>query len=324
MKKRQVKFLSLFIFVLAISLALPGGAVFAKTKRKSKANVTVFTQKGLIKALKNKKLKKLTIKTKKQLSFEIPAQSSVKYNIIKGFDLVVKAPNARFTCKSEVLKSLDIEAVSCVQGAAVPKIKLHNSTSLNLYENVRVNNITVVGDSSKAVYSVKGNVKNMRIDAYCRDAIIEGSVKILEETDGSIVTDGSSVNNIASLNINGGGKFQIKDLGTDNMNLNNQTSLAINNTSSIRKLAVNGGGKDSYIDTSASITVEVNAPTGITVGNTAENTLITIRDLYAVTGVENHTTKPLKVFTPSGPVTIEANYTKEINPITDGGILPPG
>ncbi|MGP1434333.1 MAG: hypothetical protein ACTTKP_08655 [Catonella sp.] len=318
MNIRQTKIMSLFICLLAAVLLMPGTAALAKSKKKAKANVTISTQKELLKALKNKKLKKLTIKTKKQTDFEIPVNSSEKYGITKKFDLVVKAPNARFTCKSEVLKSLDIEAVSCVQAAAVPKITLRNSTSFNLYENVKVDSLAVVGSSSKANYLVKGNVSHFKIDAACSEATIEGSIIVTEETESGVVTNGSSVTNVDVLDINGGGDFKIKDLGVNNLKLAGKTKLEVLELASVRKITVNAGAVSSYINLLSPAEVDVYASSGITVGSSAKNTLISIRDLHAITEVENQTDSTLKVFTPSGAVTIEFNGYKDINPITDG------
>lgn len=307
MKHKRVSFLSLLFVMLAFSTIVLSGQVFAKNK-KAKTSMTVSTQKELIKALKNKKLKKLTIKTNKIESFEIPA------GYYGGISLKVKAPNSRFKCVGKLFKSLDIEAASWIQALEVKKIKLHNSTNFTLYENVSVDELTVVGSSDNTVYAIKGKVKYFKINGFCKDAIIEGSVRVLEETENTKTTDSSSVTNVFKLDVKGGGNFKIKEAGIENFNLNSSCNLAVSDTSRIGQTNVNSGGKDSFIDTECPINAVVYSPCSIKLERTAVNSIIRILELTAITEVTNLTGRELKVFTPSGAVQVD-DY-KTVNPLT--------
>lgn len=111
--------------------------VFAKTKPKSK-QVSVTSQKALIKALKNKKLKKIALKGKK--SFTIPKGSDqVLFTLSKGSVLqTLKIKTAKLKLKIDkgaVINSLDIVKMKNgkidVKGQVV-SIYLNNKTSLKL------------------------------------------------------------------------------------------------------------------------------------------------------------------------------------------------
>lgn len=308
MNKKQARILSLLSVILIASLLMPNIQTFAKSK-KAKTAMTVSTQKELLRALKNKKLKKLTIKTSKVLNFEIPT------GYYGNISLKVKAPNSRFTCKGKLFKSLDITAASWTQALEVGKIKLHGSTSFTLYENVNVDKLTVIGTSDRVVYDIKGKINHFKINGFCKDTIIEGSVKVLEETESTKTTNSDSVTNIANLDINGGGNFELKDAGIENLNINSNSAFSISDTSRTGKLNVNAGGSGTYVDTESPINAAIYAPSGIKLERTAENSIIRIFEHNAITDVTNLTGRELKVFTPSGAVNV--NDYKTVNPLTD-------
>lgn len=325
MNNKTAKLTGLLMLFLVFSLLITSGNAFAKTK-KVKTSATVSTQKELNKALKNKKLKKLTIKTNKIIKFEIPN----KY--FGSIELKVNAPNASFNSWGKLFKSLDINAASWTQNMDVKKVKLHNSTSFTLTENIKIDTLTVLGESTKATYRIKGSANKFIIKAKCYDASICGSINPVEDENGTFILYGTDITNITKLDINGGGDFKASELTVANFNLNSPTSLSVSNTSKIANINIMSGGNGSHVETDSSLTANIYSPSSVKIGSTAEGTAINIKEMGAITEVTNLTTKAIAVNTPNGYVNIDYNSSMTVNPATDGvqnslhdkNALPPG
>lgn len=325
MNSKIKKLTGLFISALLLVILLPNDSILAKTKN-TKKSMTVTNQKELKKALKNKNLTKLNIKTNKFLRFEIPSGYYDKLS------LKVDAPNSGFNCWGKWFKNLDITANSWVQNMDVKKIKLHNSTDFTLTENIKVDDITVVGESNKAAYNIKGSVKKLTIKAKSTGTKIKGSIFTGEGENGDAVLRGMDVTNISRLDINEAGDFDISELTADSINANKPVSLTIANTSKIANLNINSGGSGSSVNTDSALTANIYGGSKLTIRLGAEGTIVNIKEIGAITEISNLASKAVLVNTPNGYVRIDNNTSMTVNPATDGiqnsshdkNTLPPG
>ena len=312
MNSKIKKLTGLFICALLLAILLPNDSILAKTKN-TKKSITVTNQKELKKALKNKNLTKLNIKTNKFLRFEIPSGYYDKLS------LKVDAPNSGFNCWGKWFKNLDITANSWVQNMDVKKIKLHNSTD-------------VVGESNKAAYNIKGSVKKLTIKAKSTGTKIKGSIFTAEGENGDTVLRGMDVTNISNLDINEAGDFDISELTADSINANKPVSLTIANTSKIANLNINSGGSGSNVNTDSALTANIYGGSKLTIRLGAEGTIVNIKEIGAITEISNLASKAVLANTPNGYVRIDNNTSMTVNPATDGiqnsshdkNTLPPG
>lgn len=185
-ERKNVMKKKLFSILLSLTLVvtmMPMQYVDAasKTKAKAKTTVTVSTQKGLNKALKNKKLKTLTIKTSKKTNFTIPKGSHSKVS------LVVDA--SKSTIKNYGVFS---------------KITVNNIAKNTWKEYAKGNSIVVKSSKAHIVVQSTASVKQISVEKAKSELALEanGPVQNLEVLKKSEIIITGTVSKTKSININ--------------------------------------------------------------------------------------------------------------------------
>ena len=155
------------IFSLLLSLAMvvammPMQYINVEAKTKLKTKVTVSTQAGLKKALKNKKLKSLTIKTTKKKNFSIPKGS------YKKVYLYVNAPNSDVK-NSGSFKKINIKNIASNTWAELAKnniLKFETSKGhVVVSDKAVIREIKMTKANSNMTVDVSGNVNRITVGA---------------------------------------------------------------------------------------------------------------------------------------------------------------
>lgn len=247
------KLLSIILSLAMLVTIMPMQTVDVAAKVKTKA--TVSTQKGLKKALKNKKLKTLTIKTSKKVKFAIPK------GVHKKLTLVVNAPKADVTNKAR-FKKITVKKIASKTWKEYAK---DNSLTIDaltghfsLLKSANVKSVKITKENSKVTFDVKGKLQK------------------------------TSIESKANVTINNAGT-----IGT--INVNQKSSLNITGeTKSPIKVNIFEGADDTIITSSVKLEIITDSRAEINLAKGAEDTTVKLNQDKQVV-IKNETNKDVKV-----------------------------
>ena len=237
------KLFSIMLSLAMVIAMMPMQNIEVEAKTKAKTKTTVSTQAGLKKALKNKKLKSLTIKTTKRKNFSIPKSKHKKVN------LYVDAPNSDVK-NSCLFRKITIKKIASDtwNEQAKGNILICDTSKCHIVvpDSSEIKEIKMSKSNSNLAMDVSGNVKkitvlkkaSLDINGMSKDSI---KVNVLNGANGTLINSNVKldVNTVANtiINLNKGAEDSIVKADSENIFIE-----IANNTNSPVKLT-NSAGK---------------------------------------------------------------------------------
>ncbi len=312
-------------FVLAGSMAVTGPVqTLAAAKR-----VTVKTQKQLEKALKNKNVKNIVIKTPKALSFKI---KDADFN---GKTLTVNAPNASVENMGDFKKILVKDGKKFVDRGEKNKISVQDPNELALLIGKQATDTTVSITSKKGNITVggAGALDQLRIDGNA-DITVKGrfakELDVFVNKEDANVSIESTANVIvhASANINvskgaavgrleigaGVGSIDLKVDGTiETVDVNSKATVHISGDTE-GTLKINNHAAGASIRSEVKLEVRLNADASLFLQKGAEGSAIKLEQEGVKATVDNKTTTAVSVTDATGNnASVDAGKTTTVN-----------
>lgn len=190
--------LSFALVVTLVSFEALEAPVEAKTK------ATVSTQSGLKKAVKNKKLKTLTIKTSKNKTFTIPKgnykNTTIVVNSAKGkinISKKAKVSKVRIVKKNSNIKIKVAGELSKINVEKKSNLTISGTTKKNIEVNILKNaDNTLVSSSVKVLVNAEPNadieLKKGAEDSIVKYNDVQQEVKVTNNTEGTVVLQDSA------------------------------------------------------------------------------------------------------------------------------------
>ncbi|MCI7131041.1 MAG: Ig-like domain-containing protein [Lachnospiraceae bacterium] len=255
-------------------------------KSVSQTSQTVTTQKELNSALKNTKLKKLTIKTTKAIAFEIPEGD------YSNIALVVNAPNADIS-NSGVFKSIDIKAIK----------------GDTWYEKAKGNSFSILAEVARIVVDAGAKIVDLAVNQG------GGSVKI--EAQGSI--ESVAINTDAKVDLKVDGTVGKVDV-------NAPAALEVTgDTKEPISVTVSEAAKGAELTASTAVEVKTEVSVSVKLEKGAEGSKVAGTKANAEISLKNDTTEKIVIETPSGNKEVGAGQSTTItHTVTEATATDPG
>ena len=244
------------------------------TVKNAAVSKTVSTQKALAAALKDKNVKNLTIKTDKEVAFNIP---SGNYGKVK---LTVDAPNADVV-NAGTFKSINIKAIK------------PNTWK----EKAKGNTITVTADDARIVVEAGASLSKVTVSQEGGKIKIEaagtiGAIQIYAAVDVSLAVDGT----VGEVAVSAPAKVAVEG----------KTTTAI-------PVKVEETAKGADVTSSTPVEVKAATEISLNLSKGAEGSKVETTGENAQVAVKNDTTDVIKVTTPAGTKEVAKDTTSKVD-----------
>lgn len=244
------------------------------TVKNAAASKTVSTQKALTSALKDKNVKNLTIKTDKEVAFNIPSGNYGKVN------LTVDAPNADVV-NAGTFKSINIKAIK------------PNTWK----EKAKGNTITVTADDARIVVEAGASLSKVTVSQEGGKIKIEAAgtidaIQIDAAVDVSLAVDGT----VGEVAVSAPAKVAVEG----------KTTTAIS-------VKVEETAKGADVTSSTPVEVKAATEISLNLSKGAEGSKVETTGENAQVAVKNDTTDVIKVTTPAGTQEVAKDTTSKVD-----------
>lgn len=244
------------------------------TVKNAAVSKTVSTQKALASALKDKKVKNLTIKTDKEVAFNIPSGNYGKVN------LTVDAPNADVV-NAGTFKSINIKAIK------------PNTWK----EKAKGNTITVTADDARIVVEAGASLSKVTVSQEGGKIKIEAAgtidaIQIDAAVDVSLAVDGT----VGEVAVSAPAKVAVEG----------KTTAAI-------PIKVEETAKGADVTSSTPVEVKAATEISLNLSKGAEGSKVETTGENAQVAVKNDTTDVIKVTTPAGTKEVAKDTTSKVD-----------
>lgn len=244
------------------------------TVKNAAVSKTVSTQKALVSALKDKNVKNLTIKTDKEVAFNIPSGNYGKVN------LTVDAPNADVV-NAGTFKSINIKAIK------------PNTWK----EKAKGNTITVTADDARIVVEAGASLSKVTVSQEGGKIKIEAAgtidaIQIDAAVDVSLAVDGT----VGEVAVSAPAKVAVEG----------KTTAAI-------PIKVEETAKGADVTSSTPVEVKAATEISLNLSKGAEGSKVETTGENAQVAVKNDTTDVIKVTTPAGTQEVAKDTTSKVD-----------
>lgn len=244
------------------------------TVKNAAVSKTVSTQKALTSALKDKNVKNLTIKTDKEVAFNIPSGNYGKVN------LTVDAPNADVV-NAGTFKSINIKAIK------------PNTWK----EKAKGNTITVTADDARIVVEAGASLSKVTVSQEGGKIKIEAAgtidaIQIDAAVDVSLAVDGT----VGEVAVSAPAKVAVEG----------KTTAAI-------PIKVEETAKGADVTSSTPVEVKAATEISLNLSKGAEGSKVETTGENAQVAVKNDTTDVIKVTTPAGTQEVAKDTTSKVD-----------
>lgn len=244
------------------------------TVKNAAVSKTVSTQKALASALKDKKVKNLTIKTDKEVAFNIPSGNYGKVN------LTVDAPNADVV-NAGTFKSINIKAIK------------PNTWK----EKAKGNTITVTADDARIVVEAGASLSKVTVSQEGGKIKIEAAgtidaIQIDAAVEVSLAVDGT----VGEVAVSAPAKVAVEG----------KTTAAI-------PIKVEETAKGADVTSSTPVEVKAATEISLNLSKGAEGSKVETTGENAQVAVKNETTDVIKVTTPAGTQEVAKDTTSKVD-----------
>lgn len=244
------------------------------TVKNAAVSKTVSTQKALTSALKDKNVKNLTIKTDKEVAFNIPSGNYGKVN------LTVDAPNADVV-NAGTFKSINIKAIK------------PNTWK----EKAKGNTITVTADDARIVVEAGASLSKVTVSQEGGKIKIEaaGTIDVIQidaAVDVSLAVDGT----VGEVAVSAPAKVAVEG----------KTTAAI-------PIKVEETAKGADVTSSTPVEVKAATEISLNLSKGAEGSKVETTGENAQVAVKNDTTDVIKVTTPAGTQEVAKDTTSKVD-----------
>lgn len=244
------------------------------TVKNAAVSKTVSTQKALTSALKDKNVKNLTIKTDKEVAFNIPSGNYGKVN------LTVDAPNAEVV-NAGTFKSINIKAIK------------PNTWK----EKAKGNTITVTADDARIVVEAGASLSKVTVSQEGGKIKIEAAgtidaIQIDAAVDVSLAVDGT----VGEVAVSAPAKVAVEG----------KTTTAI-------PVKVEETAKGADVTSSTPVEVKAATEISLNLSKGAEGSKVETTGENAQVAVKNDTTDVIKVTTPAGTQEVAKDTTSKVD-----------
>lgn len=244
------------------------------TVKNAAVSKTVSTQKALTSALKDKNVKNLTIKTDKEVAFNIPSGNYGKVN------LTVDAPNADVV-NAGTFKSINIKAIK------------PNTWK----EKAKGNTITVTADNARIVVEAGASLSKVTVSQEGGKIKIEAAgtidaIQIDAAVDVSLAVDGT----VGEVAVSAPAKVAVEG----------KTTAAI-------PIKVEETAKGADVTSSTPVEVKAATEISLNLSKGAEGSKVETTGENAQVAVKNDTTDVIKVTTPAGTQEVAKDTTSKVD-----------
>ncbi|MFQ6825249.1 MAG: Ig-like domain-containing protein [Agathobacter sp.] len=244
------------------------------TVKNAAVSKTVSTQKALVAALKDKNVKNLTIKTDKEVAFNIPSGNYGKVN------LTVDAPNADVV-NAGTFKSINIKAIK------------PNTWK----EKAKGNTITVTADDARIVVEAGASLSKVTVSQEGGKIKIEAAgtidaIQIDAAVDVSLAVDGT----VGEVAVSAPAKVAVEG----------KTTTAI-------PVKVEETAKGADVTSSTPVEVKAATEISLNLSKGAEGSKVETTGENAQVAVKNDTTDVIKVTTPAGTKEVAKDTTSKVD-----------
>lgn len=244
------------------------------TVKNAAVSKTVSTQKALTSALKDKNVKNLTIKTDKEVAFNIPSGNYGKVN------LTVDAPNADVV-NAGTFKSINIKAIK------------PNTWK----EKAKGNTITVTADDARIVVEAGASLSKVTVSQEGGKIKIEaaGTIDVIQidaAVDVSLAVDGT----VGEVAVSAPAKVAVEG----------KTTAAI-------PIKVEETAKGADVTSSTPVEVKAATEISLNLSKGAEGSKVETTGENAQVAVKNDTTDVIKVTTPAGTKEVAKDTTSKVD-----------
>lgn len=244
------------------------------TVKNAVVSKTVSTQKALTSALKDKKVKNLTIKTDKEVAFNIPSGNYGKVN------LTVDAPNADVV-NAGTFKSINIKAIK------------PNTWK----EKAKGNTITVTADDARIVVEAGASLSKVTVSQEGGKIKIEAAgtidaIQIDAAVEVSLAVDGT----VGEVAVSAPAKVAVEG----------KTTAAI-------PIKVEETAKGADVTSSTPVEVKAATEISLNLSKGAEGSKVETTGENAQVAVKNDTTEVIKVTTPAGTQEVAKDTTSKVD-----------
>lgn len=244
------------------------------TVKNAAVSKTVSTQKALVSALKDKNVKNLTIKTDKEVAFNIPSRNYGKVN------LTVDAPNADVV-NAGTFKSINIKAIK------------PNTWK----EKAKGNTITVTADDARIVVEAGASLSKVTVSQEGGKIKIEAAgtidaIQIDAAVDVSLAVDGT----VGEVAVSAPAKVAVEG----------KTTAAI-------PIKVEETAKGADVTSSTPVEVKAATEISLNLSKGAEGSKVETTAEKAQVAVKNDTADVIKVTTPAGTQEVAKDTTSKVD-----------